>query len=117
VQPTESANGPSIPRARAGHIPITLDVSDQSAYESYFVGALTLDEGKTIEDLRAWTNLYNYPLWVHDQGSLSAARSTVDHTTIILFEGPLYLGCLTRNPDPAGAGWLDPIEVLPLASK
>ena len=49
-------------RVPAGQIPIVLDVKDQTVYEVYGVGALTVDEGKTIEDIMAWPATANIPL-------------------------------------------------------
>jgi len=103
-------NGPeSVP---AGRIPILLDVRDQTAHEEYFVGVSTLDEGKTYDDLVAAPFETGLPLWVHDQGSVSADKGTSQSTTVILYEGPMYLVCLTTPPDQK-TGVLGPVEIEP----
>jgi hypothetical protein len=103
-------------RIPAGQIPVTLDVKDQSARERYKVIAYTLDEGKTIEDLRAWTSVGHSPLWGHFHGMLDEPRGTLQETTIILFEGPLFLACITDPPNYI-IDVLGPIEIEPVASK
>ncbi len=45
-------NGPA--RAPAGQITVILDVEDQTDYDEYGLAVVTLDEGKTFDDLDAW---------------------------------------------------------------
>ncbi|MBN1812461.1 MAG: hypothetical protein JXA14_11530 [Anaerolineae bacterium] len=103
-------------RMPAGRILVTLDVEDQTAYESYGVQSLTMDEGHTLEELRTHTDEGNFPLWAHDHGFIVAAQGTAEERTIILFEGPLFLACYTNNAEetqPAAAGMIGPIEIEP----
>jgi hypothetical protein len=106
-------------RMPAGRIPIILDVTDQTAYEVYGVGAATLDEGKTLEDLAATPSTAGFPLWLHDHGYVGAAQGTAQETTIVLFEGPLFLVCFVDSSSGEGSkvDALGPIEIEPVASK
>lgn len=104
-------------RVPAGQISLTLDVRDQSAHEKYWVIAYTLDEGKTIEDLRAWKSVGHSPLWVGFHGMLDEQPAgTMQETTIIVFEGPLFLACITEPPGYI-TDVLGPIEIEPAGSK
>jgi len=100
-------------RVPAGRIPIVLDVRDQTAHEEYGVGAATVDEGKTLEDLVAAPFAASYPVWVHDHGSIAAAPGDSQETTITLFEGPLFLVCGTEEKTNV----LGPIEIEPVVKK
>jgi hypothetical protein len=101
-------------RVPAGRMRIVLDVRDQTAYEEYGVGAATVDEGKTIEDLVAAPFDYHAPVWVHDQAFVEAAPGTSQETPLVLFEGPLFLVCATSD---GKTNVLGPIEVEPLVKK
>ena len=103
-------------RVPAGQIPLTLDVRDQSAPSAYAVSAYTLEEGKTIEDLRAWTSADSSPLWGNFHGRVDATGGTAQETTIILFEGPFFLSCVTNPPNEV-TDVLGPIEIEPAGSK
>jgi hypothetical protein len=103
-------------RVPAGQIPVTLDVKDQSSGKTYSVAYYTLEEGKTIEDLRAWTSADSSPLWGHFHGRVDATGGTSQEDNIILFEGPLFLSCLTNPPDQV-TNVLGPIEIEPAVSK
>jgi hypothetical protein len=101
-------------RVPAGRMQIVLDVRDQTAYEEYGVGAATVDEGKTIEDLVAAPFDYHAPVWVHDQAFVEAAPGTSQETPLVLFEGPLFLVCATSD---GKTNVLGPIEVEPPVKK
>jgi hypothetical protein len=94
----------------AGQVPLILDVRDQSDRERYKVIGYTLDEGKTIEDLRAWTSVGHSPLWGHYHGMIDEPRGTLQETSLVLFEGPLFLACITDPPNYI-THVLGPIEV------
>lgn len=98
----------------AGRIPIVLDVRDQTAYEWYGVGAATVDEGKTLEDLVAAPFDSHAPDWVHDQAFVEAAQGDSQETTLTLFEGPLFLICATSD---GKTNVLGPTEIEPLKKK
>jgi hypothetical protein len=103
-------------RVPAGQITVTLDVKDQSSGNAYAVSAYTLEEGKTIEDLRAWTSADSSPLWGHFHGRVDATGGKAQETTIILFEGPFFLSCATFPPNQV-TDVLGPIEIEPAVSK
>jgi hypothetical protein len=103
-------------RVSAGQITVTLDVRDQSADIAYAVGAYTLEEGKTIEDLRGWTSATHSPLWGHFHGRVDAIGGTSQVDNIILFEGPLFLSCIANPPNQV-TDVLGPIEIEPAVSK
>ena len=105
-------------RVPAGQIPLALDVTDQNAYELYGVGTLTVDEGKTIEDIAAWPATANVPLWGHGHGLVEAAHGTAEETTIVLFKGPLFLVCFAGSSSGDGpkVDQLGPIEIEPVAA-
>jgi hypothetical protein len=79
------------------------------------LSAFTLDEGKTGDDLRA-TDGSHTPLWAQFHGSVDALPGAVQETTIILFEGPLFLGCQTSSP-VVNVNVVGPIEIEPTGSK
>jgi hypothetical protein len=103
-------------RVLAGQIPLTLDVRDQSSGNAYAVAYYTLEEGKTIEDLRAWTSADSSPLWSHFHGRVDATGGTSQEDNIILFEGPFFLSCATFPPNQV-TDVLGPIEIEPAVSK
>jgi hypothetical protein len=95
---------------------VTLDVGAQSASIAYAVATYTLEEGKTIEDLRAWTSADHSPLWGHYHGRVDATGGTAQAMRVILFEGPFYLSCVTNPPDQV-TDVLGPIEIEPAVSE
>jgi hypothetical protein len=104
-------------RVPAGRVQMVLDVKDQTAHDLYEVGVLTVDEGKTLEDIIAWPASANMPVWGHDHGSVEAAQGTAQETTIVLFEGPIFLVCFA-GPSSGKGGKVDvlgPIEIEPQA--
>jgi hypothetical protein len=100
-------------RAPAGRIQIVLDVRDQTAYEDYGVAAVTVDEGKTLEDLVAAPFEHSAPVWVHAHGFAEAAPGASQKRTIVLFEGPLFLVCAAEEKTNV----LGPIEIEPVVQK
>ena len=101
----------------AGRIPLVLDVTDQTAHEVYGVGAVTVDEGKTLEDLVAWPAAANIPVWGHDHGYVETSQGTAQETTLVIFEGPLFLVCFA-GPSSGNGGKVDvlgPIEIEPVS--
>jgi ABC-type sugar transport system substrate-binding protein len=94
----------------AGEITVTMDVKDQ-AYEAYAVYILTLDEGKTVDDLAAWPST-DKPVWARISGWSEAGRpgqSNILKATVE--EGTIYMACFRRSP-AAKIGALGPIEVV-----
>ena len=103
-------NGPdSVP---ADDITVVLDVEDQTAYEEYGVAVVTLQEGKTFEDLDAWSST-SPPSWatVHttiDQVPQGNHAEATMH--VIEPNEPLYFVCFTAYPI-VKSGTLGPIEI------
>lgn len=103
-------------RVPAGRIQVALDVTDQTAYQKYGVGAATLDEGKTLEELVAAPFTAGFPIWMHDHGFVEAVQNTAQETTIVLFEGPLFLVCFVSSSDQdRKVDVLGPIEIEPVS--
>ena len=100
----------------AGRISVILDVEDQKDHEAYGLAVVTLDEGKTFEDLDAWPST-GRPLWAQLHGLLEGIpRGSRVETTVTAFEGPLFLVCFTADP-VTKSGTLGPIEIEPVAAQ
>ena len=94
----------------AGRIAVILDVEDQKEHEEYGLAVVTLDEGKTFEDLDAWPST-DPPRWVQLHGLLEEIpQGSRAEMTVIAFEGPLFLVCFTAYPITK-SGALGPIEI------
>jgi lysophospholipase L1-like esterase len=99
----------------AGRISVILDVEDQKDHEEYGLAVLTLDEGKTLEDLDAWSST-DRPLWSQLHGLLEEIpQGSRAETTVTAFEGPLFLVCFAAYP-VTKSGTLGPIEIEPVAA-
>jgi lysophospholipase L1-like esterase len=99
----------------AGRISVILDVKDQKDHEEYGLAVLTLDEGKTFEDLDAWSST-DRPPWSQLHGLLEEIpQGSRAETTVTAFEGPLFLVCFTAYP-VTKSGTLGPIAVEPAAT-
>ncbi len=93
-----------------GRVIVALDVEDQTDHEQYGLAIVTLDEGKSFEDLDAWSST-GQPTWTQlhglfeevPQGSRVEKRVFVD-------EGPLFVVCFTAEP-LTKRGVLGPIPV------
>ena len=75
--------------------------------------ALTLDKGKTVEDLKALpVNQGDDPLWSHRVGAPDRhVRPGASYTfKATIKKGPIYLICLSGSPEGI-SGVLGPIEV------
>jgi hypothetical protein len=102
-------NGPaSVP---AGQITVILDVEDQKDYDGYGLAVVTLDEGKTFDDLDAWPSA-GQPLWAQLHGLLDGIpQGSRSEMTVAAFEGPLFLVCFTATPITK-TGVLGPVKVV-----
>jgi lysophospholipase L1-like esterase len=99
----------------AGRISVVLDVEDQKDHEEYGLAVLTLDEGKTYEDLDAWSST-DQPTWAQLHGILEEIpQGSRAEMTVTAFEGPLFLVCFTAYP-VTKSGTLGPIEIEPVAA-
>jgi hypothetical protein len=96
-------------RVPAGRFRLTLDVRDQAAYDGYAVVVVTLDEGKTREDLLAWPSA-NPPPWTHGHGAVLVPRGELGWQEVWLYTAPLFLVCFTGDP-ARKTDLLGPIEV------
>jgi hypothetical protein len=103
-------------RVLAGGVPLVLDVEHQTDHPAYGVIVVTLDEGKTFEDLDAWPSTTR-PRWIDTVGDLvNIPQGTRAETTFRAFEGPLFVVCFTAAPFTK-SGVLGPIEVEPVTSQ
>lgn len=96
-------------RVPAGRFRLTLDVRDQVAHDGYAVVAVTLEEGKTREDLLAWPSA-NPPPWTHGHGAVLVPRGELGWQEVWLYKAPLFLVCFTGDP-ARKVDLLGPIEV------
>jgi hypothetical protein len=77
-------------------------VVNDNAYQNYVVWIVTLDAGKTLEDMKKLTDPINPPYWLHLQGVVVAnpmSRTTyADVETVDATEGPIYFTCQVEGP-------------------
>ena len=96
-------------RVPAGRSRLVLDVRDQVAHAGYAVVAVTLEAGKTGEDLRAWPSA-DTPPWTHGHGAVVVPRGELGWQDVTLHEASLFLVCFTGDP-ARKIDLLGPIEV------
>ena len=96
-------------RVPTGRLRLTLDVRDQTAHDGYAVVAVTLEEGKTRDDLLAWPSA-NPPPWTHGHGAVLVPRGELGWQELWLYKSPLFLVCFTGDP-ARKTDLLGPIEV------
>lgn len=96
-------------RVPAGRFRLTLDVRDQAAHDGYAVVAVTLEEGKTRDDLLTWPSA-DPPPWTHGHGAVLVPRGELGWQEVLLYRAPLFLVCLTGDP-ARKTDLLGPIEV------
>jgi hypothetical protein len=96
---------------KAGEVSVTMVVKHQELDAGMVV--LTLDEGKTIDDLNAAPDNYGQPLWSHRVGEAERHVHPGERYTFkfTIETGPIYLVCFSGPPDTA-IGVLGPIEVV-----
>lgn len=77
---------------------------------TYLLFAVTLDDGKTIDDL--WNlDLSYHPVWLHKINYLSAVlRGKAERLTIDLRSGTFYLFCASSHSEQV-IGAFGPIEI------
>jgi hypothetical protein len=110
----DSREGPE--KVPAGQISVILDVEDQKDHEAYGLAVLTLDEGKTYEDLDAWSST-NQPPWSQLYGLLEEIpQGSRAEMRVTAFERPLFVVCFTAYPITK-SDTLGPIEIEPLGSQ
>jgi hypothetical protein len=99
--------GPKV--IQPGEINVTMDIKDLDK-QVYALYLLTLDQGKTINDLDAWPST-DKPTWAQivngSESGFSGQRNTF---AVTVQKGPIYLACFSSPPE-AKIGALGPIEV------
>jgi hypothetical protein len=77
--------------------------------DGYALAIVTLDEGKTFEDLDAWPSI-GQPLWTHLHALQERDPDDLSPFTALVTEGPIFVVCFTADPE-AKVGVLGPVEV------
>jgi inosine-uridine nucleoside N-ribohydrolase len=90
-----------------GQIGIEWIVQDQ--HDKFGLAVLTLDQGKSIKDLEAWTST-DQPPWSQLVAFYEAASGSHATVTAEVEKGPIYFVCFTAYPEQV-CGALGPIEV------
>jgi hypothetical protein len=99
----------------AGPINVIMDVKDQDR-EAYALVIVTLDQGKTINDMKAWMPSTAQPSWAQivaeNEEGLPGKRNTfaawISSDTVA--KGAIFLACFSKPPE-VSIGALGPIEV------
>jgi len=77
-------------------------VAKDNAYLNYVVWIVTLDPGKTIDDLKNWTNPITPATWINIIGAVVTTPMSralyVDAETINADEGPIYFVLQVEGP-------------------
>lgn len=77
-------------------------VANDNAYQNYVVWILTLDPGKTLDDMKKITNPLGPPTWAHIKAAVLASPMSrafyADAETIEAAEGPIYFTCQVEGP-------------------
>lgn len=93
-----------------GRVTVILDVEDQTDHEQYGLAIVTLDEGRSFEDLDAWSST-GQPVWTRVLGLFEEIpQGSRVEKTVFADKGPLFVVCFTANP-LTKAGVLGPIQV------
>jgi len=91
-----------------GQVGIDWIVEDKN-HDKFGLAVLTLDQGKSIKDLAAWTST-DQPPWSQLVAFHEAAPGSRSIVTAEVEEGPIYFVCFTAYPEMI-LGALGPIEV------
>ncbi len=77
-------------------------VANDNAYLNYVVWIVTLDSGKTIDDLKKWTNPVTPAAWIHIIGAVVTTPMSralyADLTPIKADNGPIYFVLQVEGP-------------------
>ena len=98
---------------------LALDVvANDHAYQNYIVFISYLDSGKTLEDLKNYTDPINPPSWLHIMGAVLATPMSrtayMDAETIDAARGPIYFTCQVEGPVARKfIDQLGPLEIKP----
>ena len=94
-----------------GLINYDLIVNDQS-HQTYALVILTLDEGKTLDDLKAYTSTTAAPSWTNPVQYDYETPGSYSHHKINVSEGPLYFVCFYGDKQiPVIIGHFGPLEI------
>lgn len=93
----------------AGQITVNWNIKGQ-ARDGYALAIVTLDEGKTFEDLDAWPSI-DAPLWANVVVARESFSGSLSPFVADVTEGPIFLVCFTAYPK-AKVGVLGPVEVV-----
>jgi hypothetical protein len=87
-------------------------VVNDTAYQNYMVVFMTLDPGKTLADLKAWT-VADSPPYAHYVGlDVVNAFSRTAHSLPTIEGGELYFSCFVQGPGSLkNVGSVGPLEV------
>jgi hypothetical protein len=87
-------------------------VTNDPTYQNYMVVYMTLDPGKTLADLEAWT-VAGSPPFAHSLGlDIASPASRTAHAIWTLPVGQLYFSCLVQGPGALKLiGSVGPVEV------
>jgi hypothetical protein len=92
----------------AGSVNVNWTIKGQPR-DGYALAILTLDEGKTFEDLNAWPSV-GKPPWAELVALEERFADSLSPFVADVTEGPIFLVCFTAYPE-AKVGVLGPIEV------
>lgn len=84
-------------------------IEDIQEYEKYGLAVVTLDPGKTIDDLQAWPTT-DQPPWVQLVDLEEATPGSRSTLVVDVTQGPIYFVCFYANPETK-FGALGPVEV------
>lgn len=85
-------------------------VVDNQKHAHYGLVIVTLNPGKTIADVQAWTS-GDKPSWATDVYDFDAKPGSQQEVTIYLGPGTIYFGCLYGDPTKTFGG-LGPVQVV-----
>lgn len=86
-------------------------INDQ-AHQTYALVFHTLDEGKTLDDLKAYASTTVEPSWSTPIYYDYETPGSYSHHTFNVTEGPLYLVCFYGDKDvPVIIGYFGPLEI------
>ena len=74
-------------------------VVNDSSYQNYMVVYMTLDPGKTLADLEAWTSADRPPYAQFVALDIVSPQSRTAHSLPTIDGGELYFSCLVQGPD------------------
>jgi len=92
----------------AGEITVNWNIKDQD-HEKFGLAIVTLDEGKTLENLDVWPSV-DKPPWATLVAFAETRPGSLSPMVADVTEGPIFLVCFTAYPERK-IGVLGPVEV------